>query len=333
MDAPLPSASAHASMCATTHTRVSALVRESETACDVTRPHAKEISAELLKHPAIFRIGDVSQVNDGVVASGFDALDGALNGGWPVARLTELLCDHVGIGELSLLLPALPKAATAKSLAKATSKISNASTASARGHSSMHHSHRALWISQLALPAGMPCVAYAPALARAGIDLKALALVTTTSAQQTLWAMEQALLSGATRCVFAWIRETPHDFALRRISQAARKSESLCFLMRPVSAAKRASPAELRIAIQPATNGTIELTLLKRRGLLRETTLQLEPRELACLAPNRVPLSIATQQRNPLIDRSEIASVLNAAKNSSFDTPPKIRERSFLMER
>jgi hypothetical protein len=326
-------------MCATTHTRVSALVRESEAACDVTRPHAKEISAELLKHPAIFRIGDVSQVNDGVVASGFDALDDALNGGWPVARLTELLCDHVGIGELSLLLPALPKAAAAESIARSTSKMSHvsnssiASTASARSRSSLNHSRRALWISQAALPAGMPCVAYAPALARAGIDLKALALVTTTSAQQTLWAMEQALLSGATRCVFAWIRETPHDFALRRISQAARKSESLCFLMRPMSAAKRASPAELRIAIQPATNGAIALTLLKRRGLLRETTLQLEPRELACLAPHRSPLSIATQSRNPRINHSEIASVLNAAKNSPFDTPPKIRERSFLMER
>lgn len=270
--------------------------------------------AILLQHASLFHFGDTTLTHDRVIASGFPALDAALSGGWPVARLTELLCDHTGVGELSLLLPVLPKQVASKE------------------HSSIDATdkRRALWISQIALPAGLPCVAYAPALERAGIDLRQLVIANTTSAQQTLWAMEQALLSGATRAVFAWIHEHPHDFSLRRIAQAARKSESLCFLMRPRTAEKRASPAELRLALAPAThaaNGALNITLLKRRGLLRELSLSIEPRVLPCLAADRVPIV------SPTIVVRKHSLLVQAATKAPLSSTPKVRERSLMSER
>jgi hypothetical protein len=290
----------------------------------VTKPSPSQV-AERLQHPAIFRMGDVPRSLDGVVASGFAALDRELNGGWPVARLTELLCDHVGVGELSLLLPVLTSS---------SQQLQPSSSLKKTQPTSLHR--RALWISPITSPAGMPAVAYAPALAQRGVDLRELAFVTTANAQQTLWAAEQALLSGAVRTVFAWIHERPHDFALRRISQAARKSESLCFLMRPAVAARSASPAELRLAIKPAAHGAIDITLLKRRGLMRETTLRLDTRELACLAAHRVPIvlpaspSTLTPQGKR---RSTLSPLLETRMNASLHSPPNIRERSFILDR
>jgi hypothetical protein len=280
--------------------------------------------AERLQHPAIFRMGELPRSLDGVVASGFAALDCELSGGWPVARLTELLCDHVGVGELSLLLPVLTSSAQQLQQSSSQKKSSTGSHSGSLSQATSLH-RRALWIAPITSPAGMPAVAYAPALAQRGVDLRELAFVTTANAKQTLWAAEQALLSGAVRTVFAWIHERPHDFALRRISQAARKSESLCFLMRPASAARSASPAELRLAIKPAAHGAIDITLLKRRGLMRETTLRLDTRELACLAAHRVPIALPASARRSALQQ--------AATNAPLYPSPKIRERSFILER
>jgi hypothetical protein len=323
-------------------------------------------AVEGLRHPAIFRFGDMPPAQDLAVASGFAALDRELGGGWPTARLIELLCDRVGVGELSLLLPTMPKLISSSGAPSNVAANFATSAASHRANSSKratkhlaNEAQRSLWIlqggSRAAQPAQAahaaravhtthaPLVPYAPALEARGVDLRRFAIAQTSSNQETLWAMEQALLSNAVKGVFAWLADRsqrePHDFALRRISLAARKSESLCFLMRPLSAARRATPAELRIAITPASRHEIEITILKRRGLLRETSLRIDPRELACLAPHRMPIampSAATSARNPAVstnDPSRLASVLNAAKHASLDTPPNIRQRSFIVER
>lgn len=307
---------------------------------DAAHIDAGAIKAALLKHPAIFCVGDMSQVGDTVVTSGFEALDRALGGGWPLARITEVLCDHVGIGELSLLLSVLPKRATTELVEQSSGNAPAKSSPRPDDSSTKINTRRALLILPVALRAGLSCVAYAPALERAGVDLNALAFVSTSSAQQTLWATEQALLSGATRAVFAWIREHPHDFALRRIAQAARKSNSLCFLMRSMSAAKRASPAELRIAVVPMlsasqveSRGAIEVRLLKRRGLLREMSLQLDPRTLPCLATNRTPIVLPTKLTTPQSHSPLVQATLRTALQTSFATTPKVRERSVSRER
>jgi protein ImuA len=310
---------------------------------------------EAFRHPGVFRFGEAPLANNAPVASGFAALDRVLNGGWPTARLIEVLCDRVGVGELSLLLSTMPKVTASSALPSGaaintTSHVPRGRVSPSKSSTNTENSaQRSLWIvPRASQTAHAPCVAYAPALEACGIDLRRFAIAQTSSNQETLWAMEQALLSNAVKSVFAWIashskfvsqsfkHSQPHDFTLRRIALAARKSESLCFLMRPLSAARRASPCELRITIAPASRNEIEVTILKHRGLLHETSLRIDPRELACLAPHRVPIvlpNVVTTARNPAVESSGIASVLKATKNVGFDAPPKIRERSLLGER
>ena len=64
---------------------------------------------ELLRHPGVWRARDQGGSSQPPgLPTGFSALDGCLpGGGWPRQGLIELLADSPGIGELSLLMPAL----------------------------------------------------------------------------------------------------------------------------------------------------------------------------------------------------------------------------------
>jgi len=69
----------------------------------------KRALPELLHNPLLWR-GDRLARADDAVSSGFASLDRELpGGGWPKAVLTELWLDAEGVGELSLLLPALKR--------------------------------------------------------------------------------------------------------------------------------------------------------------------------------------------------------------------------------
>ncbi len=310
-------------------------------------------------HPAVFRFGQVPPQTDSSVSSAFPALDHALNGGWPIARLIEVLCDRVGIGEISLLLATMPKllAEPHGSVVASSRKPHDTAHLPATNRSdAANFQQRALWV----LPSGsrantataqplhqiqssvprLPFVPYAPAFSAKGIDLKRLAIVQTTHQRETLWALEQALLSNCVKRVFGWATSGPalDDFALRRLAIAARRSESLCFLMRPLAAQHRATPAEVRIAITPASRNEIEVTVLKRRGLLHELSVKIDPRELACLAPQRSAIAASARagavlaNPGPLNTATPRRDVL-AAIGAPVPVPPKIRERSFILDR
>ena len=81
---------------------------------------------ELLRHPALWRArksdrdavahqdafaqGAVAEETVTTISTGFAELDQCLpGGGWPMGSLIEILHDICGIGELSLLLPALSR--------------------------------------------------------------------------------------------------------------------------------------------------------------------------------------------------------------------------------
>src|SRR6266404_2098038 len=62
--------------------------------------------ARLLEHPAIWRGTSVARTE--TLPTGFGALDERLPGrGWPRSGLIEILVSRFGVGELTLLLPAL----------------------------------------------------------------------------------------------------------------------------------------------------------------------------------------------------------------------------------
>lgn len=167
----------------------------------------------------------------GTLPSGFPVLDAELpGGGWPAGALVELLAEHPGVGELSLLLPLMRKAGAER------------------------------WIACIA----PPLLPYAPALAAAGVPLQRLLLVQPATAAETLWAARQATASGACALVLAWPAR-PDSAALRRLQLAAEQSATPLFVFRPRAMAQHSSPAPLRLGLTPTASG-LRIDILKRRG-------------------------------------------------------------------
>ncbi len=185
-----------------------------------------------LSHPALWRGNSLAPALPGV-ATGFAELDAVLpGGGWPVGALTEILPARAGMGELSLLAPALARL-------------------------SREDERWLVWVAP-------PHVPYAPALAAAGIELARLIVVRPRTASEALWATRQALASKSASAVLAWLT-TPDMQSLRRLQLAAEGSQTLACLFRPPHAAQDFSPAALRLRLE-AQDGRLAVHVLKRRG-------------------------------------------------------------------
>jgi cell division inhibitor SulA/protein ImuA len=169
----------------------------------------------------------------GALVSGFEELDRRLpRGGWPLGALTELLSVTQGIGELSLFLPALNRLA--------------------------HSGRYIAWIAP-------PYIPYAPALLQQGLPLERLLIIYTHSPSESLWATEQALRCPAVGAVLGWAEHLV-DKSLRRLQLAAEAGGSLGILHRPLAAAAEASPAALRLQLQPHPQQGLDIHILKARG-------------------------------------------------------------------
>jgi len=169
------------------------------------------------------------QAPDRVLASGWPVLDELLGGGWPRAALVEVLSDvHQG---LSLVLPLLAGLGVG--------------------------SRWLVWVAP-------PYVPYAPALLARGVRVEQLLLVQDVSAQQRLWAAEQALKSGACGAVLVWPGQV-RTAQLRRLQLAAEQGDCPGILFRSPRATSQASPAALRLRVRPSPLG-LEVEVIKRRG-------------------------------------------------------------------
>jgi len=188
---------------------------------------------ELLRHPGIWRARDqdTSSQPRGL-PTGFSALDGCLpGGGWPRQGLIELLADSPGIGELSLLMPAL---------------------AALCGET--QEGGWLAWVSP-------PYQPYAPALANSGIDIDRVLVVRSGPAS---WVMEQALRSGSCSAVLGWVNAIDMS-SLRRLQLAAEQAGCLAVLFRRSQESHLPSPAVLRILLSARQTG-LEVRVLKSRG-------------------------------------------------------------------
>jgi hypothetical protein len=168
-----------------------------------------------LRDARLFRGGRaLVETRDGL-PTGIAALDAALPwGGFPRGALSELLHASDGIGELSLLLPAL---------------------------------QRLLANERVALIAP-PYLPYPPALRQADLPLSQLIWI-APPAERALWSAEQCLRAGCLGGVLLW-STTGDDRALRRLQLAAEAGGSHAWLFRPLKQAANASPAALRLQVE-----------------------------------------------------------------------------------
>lgn len=194
-------------------------------------PQAEAALAEVLRHPGIWRRGTASPATIDAQPTGLAELDAALpGGGWPRGALTEILIEQDGLGECSLLLPALA------ALTQARQRVA------------------------MIAP---PYIPYAPALAAAGIDLAQLVHIDASSTDMH-WTAEQCLRAGCCGAVLNWLPTADYR-QLRRLQLAAETGAAIGFVFRPLSAASQSSPAALRVRVSSAADGP-RIEILKCRG-------------------------------------------------------------------
>jgi cell division inhibitor SulA/protein ImuA len=202
----------------------------------------RQAIADLARLPGVWRGGELEHAVHEVAATGHAALDRELpGGGWPLATLSEVLHDGVGIGEVRFLFGALSRASEGERMMA--------------------------WINAPHLP-------YAPALAQRGIALERCTVVRPATREDALWAAEQALRSGACGAVLLWLesslsgerRSRGGEYAwLRRLQLAAQAGRSMAVLFRSTAAEASSTPAHLRVVLALEA-GRLTLRIPKRRG-------------------------------------------------------------------
>jgi hypothetical protein len=225
--------------------------------------------AALLSHPAIWRGGDCAP-EPAALATGFATLDAVLPGrGWPGAALTEIAIAREGIGELSLMLPALARLTRER--------------------------RDVVWVAPPHLP-------YAPALVAAGVDPTRLVIVRPRRDADVLWAYEQALRAPECGAAFAW-PATHDERLLRRLAVAAREGRTWGVLWRRPGQRLTASPAPLKLSLAGDDGGRLAVRVVKRRGgeLPQPVIIDLAARAL-CLPSPRFPGVLPAARRSPCPD-------------------------------
>jgi hypothetical protein len=167
------------------------------------------------------------------LSTGYKRLDARLPGkGWPLGAITELIARKPGLGEFSLLFPALAETG-----------------------------RRGQWL----ILVDPPWIPYPPSLHGRGLPLERLLLIRTRNEKESLWACEQALRANRGGAVLAWPERIGFTH-LRRLQLAAEENGKLAFLFRPEQAARVDSPAALRLQLQAGSEHGTSVTVLKCRG-------------------------------------------------------------------
>lgn len=191
----------------------------------------RRLARSIPVHPAVWRLGERPAVPTRVIPCDIPELEPRLpGGGWPLGCVTEVTGRHRGIGEISLLLPALARLGR-------------------RGDT-------LAWVAP-------PFIPYAPALQQAGIDPHQVLWIRADSPHDAVWAAEQSLRSGTCGAVLVWL-DNVEPAALRRLQLAAESSDAWCVVLRE-GAVATTSPAAVRVEV--GSDGRRRtLRLLKCRG-------------------------------------------------------------------
>lgn len=159
-----------------------------------------------------------------------------------MGALCELMPIAPGIGEISLLMPALSRLA--------------------------RNGRYLAWIAP-------PYLACAPALRQWQIPLPQVLVIRTRGVQESLWATEQALRCPAVGAALCWPAGIT-DRNVRRLQLAAEAGGGLGVLYRPDTAAREHSPAALRLRLRPSPADELLVDVHKCRGGRSGQRLQLQ---------------------------------------------------------
>ena len=205
---------------------------------DVEMPNWNELRGHVWR-------GDEARSTRPTLTTGFAPVDRYLpGGGWPLGALIEVFVERYGVGELTLLIPAL--------VALTAGQPKFAETQAAKKW--------VVWISP-------PFVPYAPALQQKGIGVDSLLIVQPTArTKDSLWTVEQVVRSGSSSGVLAWLAAAD-DVALRRLQLAAEEHNCWTVLFRPPAARRERSPAALRIGLEQDGLAT-RIRIYKCRGAM-----------------------------------------------------------------
>lgn len=187
--------------------------------------------------PGVWRGDALAQAQQRVLATGHAPLDAQLpGGGWPLGAMSELLLSPHAHSEWALLLPALARLLS-----------------DAPGH---------------AVLVAPPLEPFMPALQAAGVPVQRLCCIrppdSPGAGMAAAWACEQALRCRDVRAVLAWLPQAAAP-TLRRLQLAAAHHQQLLWVLRPEGTRQQASPAPLRLWLQPQGEQLL-IHMLKRRG-------------------------------------------------------------------
>jgi hypothetical protein len=150
---------------------------------------------------------------------------------------------------------------------------------------------------------------YPPAAAARRLDLNSLVVVHPANERDEQWALDQALRCEHVAAVLAWPRRL-NDHAFRRLQLAAEISGAMGLLLRPASAQREPSWADVRMMVTPRASRTgwllgLRLLYCRRRFGQDEWEIDVEIDELTGdihearpgnLAPQLAAAAAARQQ-------------------------------------
>lgn len=191
---------------------------------------------------AVWRGNELLHRGGAVVPTGHPGLDSELpGGGWPCGALTELLQPQAGVSEWRMVGPGLGRL------------VAEGGTV---------------------LLVGPPQPPHLPGLRQYGLRPERFIWIESDSADRRLWIAEEAIKANVQGAVLAWLPKARSE-QLRRLQSCAQRHSGPVFLFRPALVQAEASPAPLRLLVQPGTGGGIRLRILKRRGPQHESELEL----------------------------------------------------------
>ncbi len=241
-------------------------------------------------HAQVWRASSLGEALSPCVSSGFAALDAELaGGGWPTRCVSEILSAQHGNLEWRLLAPAL----------RTLLNLPGQTTATPRRPRPLSNS-----ASRPLLLINPPHTPHLPGLQASGVPAELMIWIAAESAQQQLWALEQAIKANAAAAILAWLPQARPE-QIRRLQSCALGADAPIFLFRPWAAQQQSSAAPLRVALSPGPDWCLQLHILKRRGPLHAGLLHL-PALPAELAQVLTPRMLAMASPSPSLNLKQV---------------------------